>query len=119
MFSHPKTYLVPQRQKVEPASPNPVKWFKQVISFKDEEFIEKCGIDAFLFVRYLWMLVKIFFPAMVLILPVLFPLNRIDGLNDAGHVQGLEQLGWLNITLDHQDHFWGHLVMVRPSPEPR
>lgn len=68
------------------------------------------------------MLLKIFIPLGCLILPVLIPLNRVDGKgtryqNGTGsgsrwNVTGLDQLAWGNITPAHTHRYWAHLVMA-------
>ena len=88
----------------------------------NSEFIQKCGLDAYFFLRYLRMLLKIFFPLGILILPVLLPINRVGGRgttrqNDtdpssAWKVTGLDQLAWGNVKPDHTSRYWAHLVMA-------
>lgn len=110
--SMPKTYLVPERQKTEPPDPNPLKWFQRVITYKDQEVIQKCGLDSWLFTRYLWMLLKIFVPASCLILPVLLPLNAVGGLGTDNNVTGLDQLSWQNVKPENYNRYWAHLIMA-------
>lgn len=86
------------------------------------EFIQKCGLDAYFFLRYLRMLLKIFLPLALLILPVLLPLNKAGGKDqtfkngtESGsqwNVSGLDQLAWGNVTPEHAHRYWGHLVMA-------
>lgn len=86
------------------------------------EFIQKCGLDAYFFLRYLRMLLKIFLPLAVVILPVLLPLNKAagkdqtfkNGTESGGrwNVTGLDQLAWGNVTPEHAHRYWGHLVMA-------
>ena len=89
----------------------------------DAEFIRKCGLDAYLFLRYLRMLLKIFAPLCFIVLPVLLPLNAAGGKDTnyqnatdisspRWNVTGLDQLAWGNVTPHHTQRYWGHLVVA-------
>lgn len=67
------------------------------------------------------MLLKIFVPLAILILPVLLPLNKANGKDHnfkngtaGGHwnVTGMDQLAWGNVAPEHVHRYWGHLVMA-------
>lgn len=67
------------------------------------------------------MLLKIFVPLACIILPVLLPLNKVDGKdqtykNGTGgeqwNVTGLDQLAWGNVAPENTDRYWGHLIMA-------
>lgn len=68
------------------------------------------------------MLLKIFIPLALLILPVLLPLNKAGGKDrtfkngtESGgrwNVTGLDQLAWGNVTPEHTHRYWGHLTMA-------
>src|SRR5438045_3150606 len=75
----PRTYLVPQKERTKPPHAGWWKWVKPVLSTSNSEFIQKCVLDAYFFLRYLRMLLKIFIPAACIILPILLPLNAIGG----------------------------------------
>ena len=77
-----------------------------------KEVIEKRGLDAYLFLRYLVVLLKIFVPLAVVILPVLVPLNFIAGRGAQSGVSGLDQLFWINVSPAHTNRYWAHLVMA-------
>lgn len=86
------------------------------------EFIQKCGLDAFFFLRYLRMLLKIFVPLGLLIMPILIPINRVGGKgssrknatesSSSWNVTGLDQLAWGNVKPEHTSRYWAHLVMA-------
>jgi hypothetical protein len=46
---------------------------------EDPEVLRKAGMDAYFFLRYLSMCLKIFFPMALIILPILLPLNVVSG----------------------------------------
>ena len=67
------------------------------------------------------MLLKIFLPLGLVILPVLLPINRIGGKGQTYQhgnsgtkysVTGLDQLAWGNVTPEHTHRYWAHLVMA-------
>lgn len=68
------------------------------------------------------MLLKIFVPLGLLILPVLLSVNRVDGKgktyqNSTGtgprwNVSGLDQLAWGNVRPEDTHRYWAHLVMA-------
>ncbi|KAK5800759.1 hypothetical protein VI817_002971 [Penicillium citrinum] len=118
----PRTYLVPDRERTAPSPPGLFRWIGPVFRTSSSEFIQKCGLDAYFFLRYLRMLVKIFVPLSILILPVLLPLNRVDGKGKTSmngtengehwDVAGLDQLAWGNVKPEHTHRYWAHLVMA-------
>ncbi|KAJ5770548.1 uncharacterized protein N7511_002599 [Penicillium nucicola] len=117
----PRTYLVPDRERTTPSPPGLFHWIGPVFRTSSSEFIQKCGLDAYFFLRYLRMLLKIFLPLGLLILPVLLPINRAGGKGtsfkngtsgDRWAVTGLDQLAWGNITPEHTSRYWAHLVMA-------
>ncbi|KAL3426905.1 hypothetical protein PVAG01_00414 [Phlyctema vagabunda] len=75
----PKTYLVPERERTEPPPRTPWGWLQAIFRFNDREIINKCGLDAYFFLRYLQTLLAIFIPLALVILPVLLPINYIGG----------------------------------------
>lgn len=120
-FSQPRTYLVPDRERTAPSPPGPFGWVVSVFSTSNSEFIQKCGLDAYFFLRYLRMLLKIFVPLGLFILPILIPLNKVGGRdynlmsntnNTRWNVSGLDQLAWGNITPEHTSRYWAHLVLA-------
>lgn len=117
----PRTFLVPQKERTSPAAPGWWKWIKPVLSTSNSEFIQKCGLDAYFFLRYLRMLLKIFVPAALVILPILLPLNSVDGrgsafavgkYRNAANVTGLDQLSWGNVAPNHTGRYWAHWTLA-------
>ncbi|KNG89489.1 hypothetical protein ANOM_002241 [Aspergillus nomiae NRRL 13137] len=118
----PRTYLVPDRERTEPSPPGLFRWVVPVFRTSSTEFIQKCGLDAYFFLRYLRMLLKIFVPLGCIILPVLLPLNKAGGKDqhykngtesgNTWNVTGLDQLAWGNVTPENTSRYWGHLIMA-------
>ncbi|KAF7905780.1 hypothetical protein EAF00_000059 [Botryotinia globosa] len=125
----PKTYLVPEKERTEPPPRSPWGWLFTIFQFRDREVINKCGLDAYFFLRYLQTLLVIFIPMAVVIIPILVPMNYIGGrgedwalqyANDKNktevssnpNVTGLDQLAWTNIQPSKTSRYWAHLVLA-------
>ena len=93
------------------------------------DFIQKCGLDAYFFLRYLRTLLKIFVPLAFVIIPILVPINAVGGRgsnfatgiygkNTSTNTQaytnitGLDQLAWGNVRPDHTNRYWAHLILA-------
>ena len=105
----PKTYLVPKRERVEPPPPGFLAWVKPVFKTSNTEFIQKCGLDSYLFLRYLRLLIKIFLHMGLVILPILLPLNSTGENND---VSGMDKFGWQNIGKSKVNRLTAHLILA-------
>lgn len=79
----PKTYLVPERERTDTPPNTPWALVKRLWTFNDREIINKCGLDAYFFLRYLRTLLLIFIPIACTVIPILVPLNYSDGWGDA------------------------------------
>ncbi|EPS29391.1 hypothetical protein PDE_04340 [Penicillium oxalicum 114-2] len=124
----PRTYLVPDRERTAPSPPGLFRWIGPIFRTSSSEFIQKCGLDAYFFLRFLRMLLKIFIPMGFLILPILLPLNRVGGkgttfqndtvtsngtrTGDRWNVTGLDQLAWGNVKPEHTSRYWAHCVLA-------
>ncbi|KEQ77517.1 DUF221-domain-containing protein [Aureobasidium namibiae CBS 147.97] len=105
----PRSYLVAERERV-PAPPKGVwQWTVPLFRTPNQTFIEKCGLDAYFFLRFLRMLLKIFVPLSLVILPILLPINK---LSCSDCTVGPDQLGWRNIPAAHYRRTWAHLILA-------
>ena len=117
----PRTYLVPERERTTPTPPGWFKWIKPVLTTSNSDFVQKCGLDAYFFLRYLRTLLKIFVPAALVILPILLPMNAVHGRggrwaqgvhrNDT-NVSGLDQLAWGNVAPNKTHRYWAHWLLA-------
>lgn len=89
----------------------------------DREIIKKCGLDAYFFLRYLKTLLVIFIPMACVVLPILLPINYVDGkgsnlwtntttTNSTDEVVGLSVLAWGNVKTENYSRYWAHLVLA-------
>ncbi|GAB7344128.1 hypothetical protein MBLNU457_2026t1 [Dothideomycetes sp. NU457] len=107
----PKTYLVAERFRVPSPPKGAFNWLVPVFTIPNSVVIEKCGLDAYFFLRYLRMLLKLFVPMTVLILPILLPINKYSA-GPTTDSSGVDQLGWSHIGTNHQSRRWAALVLA-------
>lgn len=115
----PRSFLIPLKNRVKPPANNPLRWLFTVWKTRAEtEILHKAGMDAYFFIRYLTMCLKIFFPMACIILPILIPINAVDGKGSqtiAGthyNVTGLDTLAWSNVSPEHTSKYWAHLILA-------
>ncbi|PHH86000.1 hypothetical protein CDD83_10886 [Cordyceps sp. RAO-2017] len=120
----PRTYLVPERERTASPPSNIVSLIRRIVKYDDREVINKCGLDAYFFLRYLKTLLVIFIPICAVVLPVLIPINYIGGkghqvnINDAQRKSdnstpsGLDTLAWGNVSSKNTSRYGAHLVMA-------
>lgn len=103
----PKSYLVPDRERIAAPPGGIVGWLYPLFKTTNLGLIQKCGLDAYFFLRFLRMLLKIFFPAALLAIPILLPLNH----NGGGDQLGLDKYSISNIAPSKSSRLWAHLFM--------
>lgn len=95
------------------------------MKFSDREVIDKCGLDAYFFLRYLRTLLIIFIPICAIVMPILIPLNYVGGRgrdlnvakNDTSRrnestITGLDTLAWGNVAPENTGRYGAHLLMA-------
>jgi hypothetical protein len=107
--SYYKTAFVPKARRIAP----PVTaWesFRNVFTISDRELIRIAGVDGYLFLQYLQLLLRIFIPMTLVILPILLPINKIGPVDG---VSGLDSFAWPNVATPEKNHrLWAHLVLA-------
>lgn len=110
----PRSYLVPERERVAPPPRGIVQWLVPLFSTSNLAFIQKCGLDAYFFLRFLRTLLKFFLPVAIITLPILLPINRFSGSSETA--QSVKQLAVLTISHVAPEHvrnrLWAHLIMA-------
>jgi len=108
----PRTYLVPERERVAIPPHGVVAWLKPIFATPSLHFIQKCGLDAYFFLRYLRMCLKVFVPIALLCLPILLPINRFSN-GDSKPRPGVDILSISNVGDEHTGHrLWAHLILA-------
>ena len=115
----PRSFLVPVKQRIKPPHNNPFRWLFTVFKIKeDPEVLEKAGMDAYFFLRFLSMCLKIFTPMAIIIMPILIPLNvkQGKGTNTISgvtyNITGLDTLAWSNVSPANTSRYWAHLILA-------
>ncbi|KAK0312910.1 hypothetical protein LTR01_002573 [Friedmanniomyces endolithicus] len=105
----PRSYLVPERERVPPPPSGLIAWLFPLYTTSDQAFVQKCGLDAYFFLRYLRMLLKFFLPVALILLPILLPLNNYSG----GLQKGLDKLSISNVAPRYMgSRLWAHLILA-------
>lgn len=77
---------------------------------EDDQIIRKCGLDAFFFLRYIRMMLKVFLPVTLVVLPILAPVNRLSG--EAGKTAVLEVFSISNVAPQYTaGRLWVHWIL--------
>jgi hypothetical protein len=114
----PRSFLVPVKQRINPPHNNPFRWLFTVFKIQEDPIVlEKAGMDAYFFLRFLSMCLKIFTPMAIVIMPILIPLNVKQGKGTniiSGvryNVTGLDTLAWSNVSPENTSRYWAHLTL--------
>ncbi|KAK7455300.1 phosphate metabolism protein 7 [Stygiomarasmius scandens] len=107
----PRTYLPPPDKRSKPLPKGLWRWLPAVLMSPSEDIIHKNGLDAYMFLRYIKLLIKIFFVFTILTFAVVVPVNFV-GRNDAP--SNLERITWTNLaeTAENQPRFFAHVFVV-------
>ena len=109
----PRTYLVPERERVAIPPHGIIGWIKPVFTIPSLQLIQKCGLDAYFFIRYLRMLLKIFAPMLVIVAPILLPINATSDPDGSGNNEGLARLTIGNVGSEFVgSRLWAHLILA-------
>ncbi|KAG0298670.1 hypothetical protein BGZ98_000119 [Dissophora globulifera] len=102
----PRTYLVTKNIRSPELPPGAFSWITASFKVKDTELLDKVGLDAYMFLRFLRMSAFLFAGCTMLSMPILIPLNMIDGINQGG-------LASMNIGNVKQEwRLWFHLALT-------
>lgn len=110
----PRTYLVPPRERIAIPPHGIIGWIKPVFTIPSLQLIQKCGLDAYFFIRYLRMLLKIFAPMLCIIAPILLPINNYSEDDREEKKQtGLGKLTIANVGDQHVGkRLWAHVILA-------
>ena len=114
----PRSFLVPSKHRIDPPPSNPFRWIWVLLKIPNELVLRKAGMDAYFFVRYLGLCLKIFCPMALIILPILIPVNYVGGKGTRVigttqyNVRGLDTLAWTNVPPEHTSRYWAHLILA-------
>ncbi|KAM0714549.1 hypothetical protein Q7P37_009845 [Cladosporium fusiforme] len=108
--SRPRSYLLPERQCTQKPPDGVFTWLRPVWSTPDEHIIDRCGLDAYLFLRYIRMMLRIFLPVTLVALPVLVPTNYLSG--ELGTITSLNEFSISNVAPKYTAcRMWAHWTL--------
>ncbi|KAI1303773.1 hypothetical protein EDD11_005312 [Mortierella claussenii] len=102
----PKTYMGPKRERPDPSINGILGWVFGPRNLNELEFVERCGLDAYMFIEFLNKSFFLFLGFAFLAIPILIPLNTTNQLN----LVGLNQLTIANIA--DQKRLWAHVILT-------
>lgn len=103
----PRTYLPVPSKRAQPVSATPWGWLLPTLTSSSESMIPTAGLDAYMYIRFLKMMIFIFAPISVLVSAVLLPLNAVGTKLST---TGLNSFAFGNIPEDQQIRYVGHLI---------
>ncbi|KAL5631731.1 hypothetical protein ACGC1H_007289 [Rhizoctonia solani] len=106
----PRTILPPLHKRTAELPSGPWKWLPAVIFAPAEDIIRKNGLDAYLFIRFLRLMIMIFGAFTLISWPILLPINSIN--MPGGGKDGLVRLSWSNITEGEHKRYIAHVILV-------
>ncbi|KAF5351925.1 hypothetical protein D9756_007456 [Leucocoprinus leucothites] len=106
----PRTVLPPPDKRAPHFPAGMVNWLPALIRYPTEDIIHNNGLDAYMFLRYLKLLMRIFLVFTLLTFAVIIP---ADAAGITSSKSGLERISWTNIIRPQdQDRFSAHIVVV-------
>ncbi|KAF9122935.1 hypothetical protein BGW39_009393 [Mortierella sp. 14UC] len=102
----PKTYMGPDRERLDTPSKGLFGWIVGGRRLNELELVERCGLDAYMFLDFLNKSFFLFMAFSILAVPILIPLNAFRQLS----LVGLNQFTIGNVA--DQKRLWGHLILT-------
>ncbi|KAG0034795.1 hypothetical protein BGZ81_003199 [Podila clonocystis] len=102
----PRTYLVPAEVR-SPVLPTGIfSWVTSSFKVTDNELLDRIGLDAYMYLRFLRMSAILFGGFTLIAIPILIPINVINGVGSGG-------LGDMTIgNVAQAWRFWFHLILT-------
>ncbi|KAG8794642.1 hypothetical protein FRC12_022951 [Ceratobasidium sp. 428] len=104
----PRSRFLPEGKRQRPLGDGLFSWPVSIFKADHKDIQQQNGMDAYFFVRYLRMMVRIFLPIWLISWAVLLPVDSA-GLNNK---TGLDQFTFGNIPQDRQVRYAAHLVLA-------
>ncbi|THH04380.1 hypothetical protein EW145_g5564 [Phellinidium pouzarii] len=106
----PRTYIPPEDKRSPPLSSHILAWPLSIWRSDYNEILPKNGMDAYFFVRFLRMVVKILFPIWIISWIVLLPITSVDTPSD--NRTGLDKFTFGNIGSGKHPRYAAHIVLT-------
>ncbi|KAL1686821.1 hypothetical protein GGG16DRAFT_63488 [Schizophyllum commune] len=107
---YPRTFLPPPERRSQRLPKGVFGWLPALLRAPTADIIQKNGLDSYMFIRFLRLLVIVFFVNMILTIAVLVPVNHIG----VGTYTGLKSITWENIGDNdaYAKRFAAHIIVV-------
>ncbi|KAF7782412.1 hypothetical protein Agabi119p4_1788 [Agaricus bisporus var. burnettii] len=106
----PRTVLPPPHKRAAALPSGIAKWLPALIRYPAEDIIHKNGLDAYMFLRYIKLLIWIFLVFTLSTFVVIIPADAVGITSDK---EGLERISWTNIIQPRdQSRFSAHIVVA-------
>ncbi|KAG4303588.1 hypothetical protein PCANB_000253 [Pneumocystis canis] len=101
-------------KKVQPPPKSFFKLFQVLYQTSPEDIIKKSGLDAYFFLRFLRMCIILFSVSILIIWPILLPINSVNGMDKTykGKHRGLDRFSFGNVSPKHTSRYWAHLILA-------
>ncbi|RDB30694.1 Uncharacterized protein RSN1 [Hypsizygus marmoreus] len=106
----PRTYVPPPSKRARPLSKSIFRWPLAVYKANYKAIIQANGLDAYFFVRFLRMLIKVFLPIWVFSWIILLPVTSVG--TNVGDNGGLDRFIFGNIAPNKQERYAAQLILV-------
>ncbi|GAA6060530.1 hypothetical protein JCM10212_005611 [Sporobolomyces blumeae] len=106
---YPRSYMVPPENRVDPLPHSFLGWIPFIIRADAKQLIRKAGLDAYVFVRFLFLMMEIFAPFMAITWIILLP---VDAANSKGTNNGINRFTFGNVGQSEQPRYAAHLILV-------
>ncbi|EDR08235.1 uncharacterized protein LACBIDRAFT_297697 [Laccaria bicolor S238N-H82] len=106
----PLTYTPPPSKRAQPLSNSLLSWPIAVFKADYRGIIRANGLDAYFFVRFLRMMVKVLLPIWIISWIVLFPVTAVN--SSVSGKDSLDKLSYGNVANDIQVRYAAHLILV-------
>ncbi|ORY39668.1 hypothetical protein BCR35DRAFT_273318, partial [Leucosporidium creatinivorum] len=105
---NPRSYLVPSKERHDPLPHGFLAWIPAILKMDARDIIHKNGLDAYVFVRFLWLMCELFFPFWVVTWIILLP---VDAANSRGTGAGLTMFTFGNVGTTETPRYAAHLIL--------
>ncbi|KAI0676509.1 DUF221-domain-containing protein [Trametes maxima] len=106
----PRTYIPPKSRRAAELTKNILLWPWAIFNANYHEIRSKTGMDAYFFVRFLRMMVRILLPIWLVSWIVLLPVTAVRPDN-AGFT-GLNRFTFGNVPSNQQSRYAAHIILV-------
>src|SRR5271170_7928629 len=103
--------LTNDRKRTEPLPVTPWGWIPKLLMTPTHIVIGKSGLDGYFLLRYLRMMILLFGASMLIIWPILLPVNAVNQRGAAGGVSGMDILSISNINSNSPERYWAHVLV--------